>query len=136
MSTKINKILNTEYFHIFYRGKELKQLTQKTLPKVEKAIIENINPPKSNKKVYAVSLKYNHESEKKKLIISCGQYTITPKLALAKVKDDDSFTIVYSSDELKKYKFDLVHIKKIISKIKKEELDIEKQFINISEILE
>jgi hypothetical protein len=133
---KINKILDTKYEHVFYRNKELKPLMQKTISKVEKAIIENVKPPKSDKKVYLVSLKYNPDSEKRKLIISCGQFTITPKLVLVKGKNDDSFTIVYSPEELKKYKFDLDHIKKIINKIKKDELDISVSFINITEILE
>lgn len=132
----IDAILSTEYYHVFYKNKELKPLMQKTLPKVEKAIKENVNPPKSNKKVYKVSLKYNPESEKRRLVISCGQFTITPKLVLAKGQDDDVFTISYSTDELKKYGFELSHIKKIIKKIKKEELDVEYQFITISEILD
>ncbi len=136
MSSKINKILDPKYHHVFYKGKELKQLSQKTINDVKKSIKENVNPPKTDKKVYLVTLKYNPESEKRKIIVVCGQYTITPKLALAKGDNDDVFSITYSSDDLKKYKFDLTHIKKIINKIKKEELDVGVQFINISEILE
>ena len=132
---KINSILNTKYYHIFYKGKELKQLSQKTLADVKKSIKEKVNTPKTEKKVYIINLKYNPDSEKRKLIVVCGQYTITPKLALAKGKDDDCFSISYSSDELKKYGFELSHIKKIINKIKKEELDIEQQFISINNIL-
>lgn len=131
----IDDILSTEYYHIFYKNKELKPLMQKTIPKVEKAIKENVNPPKTNKKIYIVSLKYKPDSVKKRLIISCGQNTITPKLNLAMDKNDDIFTIIYSSDEFKKFGFELTHIKKIINKIKKEELDVEEQFINISQIL-
>ena len=132
---KIDSILNTKYYHIFYKNKELKSLTQKTLNDIKKSIKINVKPPKTEKKVYVVNLKYNPESVKRKLIVVCGQYTITPKLALAKGQDDDCFLISYSSDELKKYGFELSHIKKIINKIKKEELDIESQFININDIL-
>lgn len=132
---KINKILDTTKHHIFYRGKELKELSQKTINGVKKSIKEHVNSPKTDKKVFLISIKYNSESEKRKIIIACGQYTITPKLALAKGIDDDVFSIVYSSDELKKYKFSLTHIKKIINKIKKEELDVGVQFINISDII-
>ena len=132
---KIDTILNTKYYHVFYKGKELKQLTQKTLNDIKKSIKENVNPPKTEKKVYVVNLKYNPDSEKRKFIIVCGQYTITPKLALAKGKDDDCFSISYSSDELKKFGFELSHIKKIINKIKKDKLDIEPQFISINDIL-
>lgn len=133
---KINKILDITKHHIFYKGKELNQLSHKTINEVKKAIKEHVNPPKTDKKVYMISLKYNEESEKRKFIIVCGQYTITPKLALAKGNDDDVFSIVYSLDELKKYKFNLTHIKKIINKIKKEELDVGIQFINITDIID
>lgn len=132
---KIDSILNTKFYHIFYKGKELKQLSQKNLVDIKKSIKENVNPPKTEKKVYVINLKYNPDSEKRKFIIVCGQYTITPKLALAKGKDDDCFSISYSSDELKKFGFELSHIKKIINKIKKDELDIEPQFISINDIL-
>lgn len=133
---KIDSILDTNYYHIFYKNKELEPLAQKTPKGIEKAIKENVNPPKTDKKVYLLSVKYSPDSDKRKLIIHCSQRTITPKLVLAKYKYDDSFTIVYSIQEYKKYKFSLDHIKKIISKIKKDELDVVKQFISISEILE
>lgn len=132
---KIDSILNTKYYHIFYKNKELKQLSQKTIPGIEKAIRENVDPPKTNKKVYMVRLKYNPDSDKKKLLINCSQNTITPKLVLATDKYDDSFNIIYSTEEYKKYKFSLEHIKKIIDKIKKDKLDVSVQYINISEIL-
>lgn len=132
---KIDSILDTNCYHIFYKNKELKPLAQKTPKGVEKAIKENVNPPKTDKKVYLVSIKYKPDSDKRKLIIHCSQRTITPKLVLAKYKYDDSFNIIYSAEEYKKHKFSLEHIKKIISKIKKDELDVAKQFINISEIL-
>lgn len=133
---KIDSILDTNYYHIFYKNKELKPLSQTIIPKVEKAIKEYVNPPKTNKKIYLVRLKYNQDSEQKKLIINCSQRTITPKLILAKDKYDDSFSIIYSTEEYNKYKFSLDHIKKIISKIKKDLLDVSVQTINISEILE
>lgn len=133
---KIDSILDTKYYHIFYSNKELKPLMQKTIPNIEKAIKENVNPPKTNKKVYMIRIKYNPDSEKRKLSINCSQRTITPKLILSKDEYDDSFTIIYSIDEYKKYKFSLDHIKKIIKKIKKNEFDIGIQSINISKILE
>ena len=64
---KIDSVLSTEYYHVFYKGKELKQLMQKTIPKLKKAIKENVNSPKTNKKVYIVSLKYKLDSDKKKI---------------------------------------------------------------------
>lgn len=133
---KIDSILDTKYYHIFYKNKELKPLAQKTIPSIEKAIKLNVNPPKTNKKVYMVRIKYNPNSDKRRLSINCSQNTITPKLILATDKYDDSFSIIYSAKEYKKYKFSLDHIKKIIKKIKKDELDVSVQFINISEILD
>ncbi len=140
MTSKIKKnidsILSLDCYHVFYKGKELKQLVHNTPNEVKKKIKEYVNPPKTDKKVYFVKLKYIPDSEKKLLMITCCKYTITPKLLLAQKKNDDCFTIIYSGEEYKKYKFNLTHIKKIINKIKKEELDVEFQFINISEILE
>lgn len=133
---KIDSILDTNYYHIFYKNKELKPLAQKTINGVKKAIKENVKSPKIDKKVYMVSIQYKPDSDKRKLIINCSQNTITPELVFTTDKYDDSFNIIYSAQEYKKYKFSLDHIKKIIKKIKKDELDVEKQFINISEILE
>lgn len=133
---KIDSILNTKYYHIFYKNKELKPLAQETIKDVEKAIKENINPPKTDKKIFIIRLNYKPNSDKKKIIINCSQRTISPKLKLVKHDDDDSFSITYSAEEYKKYKFSLDHIKKIINKIKKDELDFSVQFINISKILD
>jgi len=133
---KINSVLSIEHYHVFYKGKELKSLTHKTLSGVEKLIKENVNSPKTDKKVYLVKIRYLPDIERKTILVSCCKYTITPKLLLAKKKDDDCFTISYSKKEYKKYGFELSHIKKIINKIKKEELNVEVQFIGIDEILE
>ena len=132
---KIDSILKTEQYHVFYKNKELKPLTHKTLSGVEKAIKENINPPKTDKKIYLIKIRYLPDIEKKNILLSCCKNTITPKLLLTKKKDDDCFTIIYSKKEYNKFGFEILHIKKIINKIKKEELDVELQFINISEIL-
>lgn len=133
---KIDSVLLTEHYHVFYKGKELKTLSHKTLLGVEKLIKENVNSPKTDKKVYLVKTRYLPNNKKKTILLSCCKYTITPKLLLAKKKDDDCFTIIYSNKDYKKYGFELSHIKKIINKIKKEELDVEEQFISISFILE
>ena len=133
---KIDSVLLTEHYHVFYKGKELKSLTHKTSSGVEKLIKENVNSPKTDKKVYLVKIRYLPDTERKTILLSCCKYTITPKLLLAKKKDDDCFTIIYSKKEYKKYGFELSHIKKIINKIKKEELDVEEQFISINKILE
>lgn len=130
----IDSILLTDFYHIFYKNKELKPLGQKTLSKVEKAIKKNVIPPKTNKKVYIIRLKLNSKSNPK-LILTCSQFSINTKLKLSKGFDDDSVVITYSEDELNKYKFNLSQINKIIEKLKKDELDISKQFISISEIL-
>jgi hypothetical protein len=133
---KIDRILDTSKHHVFYKGKELKQLMQKTINGVKEAILKHVNAPKTEKKVYLVSLKFNPDSDKRKIVMSCAQYTITQKLILAKGDDDDAFTIIYSTDEFKKFGFNLTHIKKIINQIKKDKLDVGVQFINIGEILE
>lgn len=47
---KINKILDTTNQHVFYKKKELKQLKQKTINDVKKAIKKYVNPQKIEKK--------------------------------------------------------------------------------------
>ena len=133
---KINSILKTEQYHIFYRNKELKPLSHKTISGVQNAIKQNVNPSKTDKKIYLVKIRHIPDTEKKYILISCCRNTISPKLLLTKKNDDDCFTILYSKKEYDKFGFDISHIKKIINKIKKDELDIEFQFINISSILE
>ena len=94
---KINSILKTEQYHVFYKNKELKPLAHKTQSGVEKAIKENVNPPKTDKKVYLVKIRHLPDIEKKYILLSCCKNTITPKLLLTKKKDDDCFTTSNSS---------------------------------------
>lgn len=132
---KIDSVLQTQTYHIFYKNKKLKQLTAPTPLKVKTLIKEFVNPPKNNKKIFAIRIKYNSDEPKSKLIITCLQQTITPDLAMITGKNDYMITVKYTDEELKKFGFKLSHIKKIIKALDNHTVSFEKNFISISDIL-
>lgn len=135
MIVNINKKINTKQYHIFYKNKQLKELSAPTISKLEENIKNHINSPKTNKKVYVIRIKVNLDSDTKALTIVCTQNTINSDLNLYTDSDDNAVTVIYSKKELDKYGFEISHIKKIISALKKDKIDYEKQFINITDIL-
>lgn len=132
----IDSVLQTQTYHVFYKNKHLKQLSTPIPKKLNQLIKENVNPPKTNKKVFLIRIKSNPNDPKSKLVISCSQQTITTKLAFTAEKGDYFITVKYSEEELEKYGFKLSHIKKIIKSLESRTVSLDKNFINISEILE
>ena len=131
----IDSILQTQTYHIFYKNKKIKQLTAPTPIKVKALIKEHINPPKTNKKIFVIRVKFNSDEPKSKLVITCLQQTITSELVMITGKDDYMITVKYTGDEFDKFGFKLSHIKKIINALEQHIVSLEKSFINISEIL-
>ena len=137
----ISNVLETKTYHVFYKNKHLKQLSTPIVSKIEKLIKEFVNPPKTDKKVFIIRIKYDPDSENRRVIISCTQQTITPNLYLVSKTNTNSLdgdvhmSVSYSVDELKKYGFELSHVKKIMLGLKKKTIDLEKNIISISEIL-
>jgi hypothetical protein len=134
----IDSILQTQTYHIFYKNKLLKQLSSPIPKKIDQLIKENVNPPKTNKKVFLIRIKSNLSNlsnSKSKLIISCSQQTITSKLEFTAEKGDYFITVKYSQEEFEKYGFKLSHIKKIIKALETRKISLEKNCISISEIL-
>ncbi len=129
---KINKVLDTTKYHVFYKTTELKTLANKKMIDVKKAIKEQINPPKKDKIISIVDLKFNPNDEEKKIIIVCVKFILSKKL---NITADNAVTVIYSKKELEKYKFKKEHIEKIVQLIKDDKVDYQKQFINVSEIL-
>lgn len=127
--------LDDEYYHIFYKNKEIKELMQKTIPKIKEAIKNNITSSKVNKKVYIVSMKYKPDDNNKKLIVNVSQANITPDLNLSTSPNDDSFSIYYTDEDINNIGFDKSHILNIIDSMKKNKIDLTKQFVNISNIM-
>ena len=132
---EIDSILPIQTYHIFYKNKQLKQLTASTPVKLKLAIKEHVNPPKKNKKVFIIRIKINSDNSNRKIIISCDQYTITTELGLIVEKGDYGISVIYSDNDLEKYGFKLTHIKKIIKVLETKTVNLSKNFINISEIL-
>jgi hypothetical protein len=131
----IDSVLPTQTYHIFYKNKLLKQLSTPIPKKLDELVKANVNPPKTNKKVFVIRIKSNPNNPKSNLIISCSQQTITTKLAFVTEKGDYFITVKYSEEELEKYGFKLTHIKKIIKALKSHSISLEKSSISIGEIL-
>lgn len=129
---KINKLIDTSKIHVFYKNKELKQLAEKTIGKVGEAIKNNVNPPKSDKTVYLIKISVNPKA-KRKIIIICTQYTINKKLNLN--PNITGATFEYSQEDIDKYGFKLSHINKIIKALGNDDIDYDKDFISIGEII-
>ena len=131
----IDSVLKTQTYHIFYKNKLLEKLSTPIPSEVDKLIKQHVTPPKTNKKVFLIRIKFNKDDIKNKLIISCVQQTITTKLRFGPEKGDYFITVKYSSTELEKYGFNLSHIKKIIKSLQSHSVNLEKPFISITEIL-
>ncbi len=130
----IDKTFDMSKIHLFKSGGSKSLLSEKTMPKLKKAIKENIKPPSKNKKVYTIEFSLNID-DIYPLRIICGQYTLTSKLALVMEDDDIALTIEYTQDELKKYGFQKEHIKKIIKAIKEQTATFTDLTDNITHIL-
>ncbi len=116
---KINKLLDTNKYHLFRNNKII--LSETTLKKIKDELKTFENPSKYIK-VYLVSINIDPKY-KYPIIINCSQNTITPKLALLTKEDDMSISITYTKDELLKFGFKLSHIKKIIYALKNDLID-------------
>ena len=129
------KSIPPQTYHIFYKGKQLKKLSAPTPAKIKQLIKENINPPKSNKKIYIIRIKINKDNPSRQIIVSCSKHTITTNLGLIVDPDDYAISVVYSTNSLEKYGFELAHIKKIIKALETCSVSLEKSFIDIGQIL-
>ncbi len=130
---KIDKTYDMSQIHIFKNSKFI--LSEKTLPKLKKAIKENIKFPSRDIKLYLIRFRFDLEN-KYPLRISIAPYFITEKLNLIPDSDDVALTIEYSSDELKKYGFKKEHITKIIKAIKNKKVSFKELSESITNILE
>jgi hypothetical protein len=128
----IDKSIDLSTYHLFLNKKSLLEDTNMT--KLKKSIKSQVEPPKTNMKVWVVnfSVKKNNSTP---FVIIVGQYTLTPKLALVAKDDDKTQTFTYSLNELKKHKFSVRHIKKIIEKFKSDGINWGKLSIPITDIL-
>ncbi len=128
---KINKIIDTNKYHLFRNNKII--LSETTLKKMKEEL-KTFDTPSKYIKVFLVSInidpKYKHP-----IIINCSQMTITPKLALLTKEDDMSISISYTKEELLKFGFKISHIKKIIYAIKNDLIDYSDLSESISDLL-
>jgi hypothetical protein len=129
----IEKIINLKNVHLFKKNKSL--LEASDLTKLKKEIKEKVEAPNKDTKVYIISFSFGENRDKPfKFIIT--QYTLTPKLMLIPKDDDITQTFTYTHDELKKYKFKMEYIEKLIHFIKTGKKIFNKMNVSISEALD
>ena len=131
----IDTIYDMDNIHLFKGGSSKSLLNEPSIIKLKKTIKENIKPPTNNTKVYIIEFAINKNNDKL-LRISCAQFTLTPKLILSTKDDDIAVTITYTKDELKKYGFKKIHLKKIMQAIKEDTISLENLTDSITHVLE
>jgi hypothetical protein len=131
---KINKLIDTNKYHLFTKGNNNKIILSETTLKKIKDELKTFENPSKYIKVYLVSINIDPKY-KYPIIINCSQNTITPKLALLTKEDDMSISITYTKDELLKLGFKLSHIKKIIHALKNDLIDFTDLTESITDLL-
>jgi hypothetical protein len=131
MQKQISDILRLNIYHVFYRGKEIKELEAQTPKHVRELLKKNVQPSEKKKRVIVVRLKY----ENKCLFVNCVQMTITPDLCLINDKDDYMITVKYSEEDLEDYGFDIEDLKKIMKALKNRTVNFSKSIIDVEDIL-
>jgi hypothetical protein len=135
LNEKINKIkdiLEPSMNHMFIANELI--LSEKTMKDIKNAIKNDYDAPKKNIKGFIIRIKVD-KNNKKPLIINCTQVTVTPKLFVDSLDDDVFQIFTYTQDELLKFGFKLIHIKKMMKAIKNNLVSFEKSSIPISELL-
>lgn len=133
--SEIDSVLKLGTYHIFYKNKHLKQLSSPIPKKMHELINKHVNPPKTDKKVFLIRSEFDSRDPNNKISITISQKIITPNLSLKPNPHGDIICVSYSNDELKKYGFKLEQLKKIMDKLKHKKINLEKNIVNISEIL-
>ncbi len=128
----IDNSIDLSKYHLFKKDKSL--LSADNMIKLKKSIKENVKSPQKNTKVYIVNFSIDNTKNKPFKII-LAQFTLTTKLNLIIDDDDYSQTITFTEDELKKYKFRVNHINKIIEAFKNNKISFAKLSVSISKIL-
>ena len=83
---KINKLIDTNKYHLFTKGNNNKIILSETTLKKIKDELKTFENPSKYIKVYLVSINIDPKY-KYPIIINCSQNTITPKLALLTKED-------------------------------------------------
>ena len=131
---KIDKTYDFGYIHLFKSSNSKYILSEKSLPKLKKAIKVNVKAPSKDIKLYLIRFRYDLEN-KYPLRISVAPYFITEKLNLIPDSEEIALTIEYSSNELEKFGFKKEHINKIINAIKNKKVSFKELTESITNIL-
>jgi hypothetical protein len=133
---KIDDTYDMKMKNIFTSKNQKYIISEKTLPKLEKIIKEEVNPPSKSIGIFIISFNLTLDSDDDIVLrINATPYKITSKLNLVLDRDNVGLTIRYSKDELKKYGFKKIHVKKIIKAINEKTASFKNFSDNITHIL-
>jgi|SaaInlStandDraft_4_1057021.scaffolds.fasta_scaffold31178_3 hypothetical protein len=128
----INDLVDIDKYYLYFKKEPI--LSANTMKELKKKIKKEIDKPNKEIKVHVIE--FNKTCTSNRLfMIACNQQTITPSLSLLTRDDDNGHTITYSKEELKKRKFKVSDIKKIIKAIQKQTISFSKATVSISDIL-
>jgi hypothetical protein len=128
---KIRDTVDLKLEYLYINNKVV--ATGKSMKSLKENVKENFENPAKDIKCFIIRLSIKPDY-KHKLIISCAQHTVTPKLGLFAREGDMAQTFTYSDKELLKYKFKLSHLKKIMKVIKKDLISYEKSSVPITDV--
>lgn len=131
----VNKVIDTAYYHVFYKGKEIPLLRSKTMIELKKNVKQHVEPPKVPKKILIYRIKYDENTPDKLITISCIENVIKPSLIVSCDNSCVGTAVVYSKDDYRKYGFKKSHLMKIYQMIEERKFDLEKQFVGILDAL-
>jgi hypothetical protein len=105
-----------------------------TLNDVKKEIKKNIDSPKKDKTIFLISFGKSKNKEKM-FFVHCEESTITTDLGLITSARHKGKMITYSRDELKKRKFKVSDIVKIIKAVKNSTISMSTPKSSITDVL-
>lgn len=111
-------------------------LSASNMKELKMKVKDHCETPADNKKVFVVHVQKT-KNKNGLLMVNCNQCTILPSLALI-IADDDMITganFLYSKKVLKKKKFKLSHLVKIMKAIETRSISLSKSRVPIEDVL-
>lgn len=128
----IDEMVDYNLCYLYHKGEPILQASN--IKNLEIEIQDHFKTPREAIKVHVVAFS-KHEDKSRLLDVSCFQSTITPDLCLVDQDSDTGKIVSYSKKELKKRKFKLSDVNKMIKVIDDGLVSFSTAECSISEIL-
>lgn len=134
-AARINKIIPIGVEHVYYKNKRIDGLFAKNMDDLQTLISKKIKKSNEKKKIFVVRVSCHPSFTSNVLTVHFSSYTLNEDLTLSNNIRDTIIVIGYNNEELKKYKFKLVHIQIFLNAIENRLIDLSKDSVNVSKIL-